>query len=58
MLLYQNILHLEKFLLKYKEFYIKTTISIKCGAKKIKVIKYQKLFLFYIILSFRAIVWS
>ena len=48
-----------KYFIRYKEFYIKKTvnkfrskyieeISIKSDAKKIKIIKYQKLLLLYI----------
>ena len=64
MFLYQNILYIHKFLIRYKEFYIKTTnkfrinqISIKGDAKNIKVILYQKLLLFHFIISFWSILW-
>ena len=60
-------LNIEKFLIRSKEFYIKTMnkfrinyieeISIKSDAKKMKGIKCQKLLLLYIIVSFRPILW-
>ena len=62
MLLFQKILYTDKFLIRYKEVYIKITnqlkisymeeISIKGDAKKMKALKHQKLLLLHIIVNF------
>ena len=66
MLLCQTMLYTDKFQIRYKDFYIKTTIkfrinymeeiSTKVNVKEMKVIKCHTLLLFYIYVSFRSIV--